>query len=640
MPLKLKILFWIAITWLLAIAYPTYSQDNTVGLAKNTLSFSISHERGFYHRPIYISIQSFFGDSIFYTTDGSLPKLSSNLASDSIYLDYLYDKENELSLIPTSPSEFWQEPQKLVAKAHILRFAAYRNGEPIGPIISHSYFIDSIIQNRYQTPVISIITERENLFDEEKGIYVPGNKFDPSNPLLSGNYYQRGEHWERPIHIEYFEESGHLGFAQDAGIRIHGGVTRKLPQKSLRLYARSEYGNSSFPYPLLPGREETSYKRILLRSTMSTWNGSIFGDVLAHQLIKSSGLDYQEHRVASVFINGEYWGMHTLRDRIDERYISYLHDMDKDSIDMITGGNFHIIAGNNESFLNLMSFVEHNNISIDQNYYYVCSQMDMNNFITYMVLETYLKNYDWPANNVKMWKNQKEGSKWKWIFYDLDAGFGDIDYNMFEHCTRNDEGIIWPNSPKSTLLFRRLLTNPTFVKDFIYIYEKLLHQQFQPDKALSILEEIKLQYITELPKHIERWNFPESMSVWESNIENELVNFITKRPCTIESQIVDFFDLDSFSGICNTHALPDEPLILAPNPNSGITFLYNNQNESCKGNLKIYQINGQLVVQEENIIIDAYSKYYLQLKDLPSQSYILSFQSNDLLKKWKLIINK
>jgi len=90
------------------------------------------------------------------------------------------------------------------------------------------------MNTRYTLPVISIVTDYDNFFDKSTGIYV------------NGNYENRGKEWERPVHIEYFETDGKLGFSMDMGLRIHGGYTRKYPQKSFRLYADQARSNMRF----------------------------------------------------------------------------------------------------------------------------------------------------------------------------------------------------------------------------------------------------------------------------------------------------------------------------------------------------------------------------------------------------------
>ena len=88
------------------------------------------------------------------------------------------------------------------------------------------------MKKKYDIPVISLVTDPDNFFDHNSGIYVPGIHYDDSDYWWSGNYFQKGLLWERPVHIEYFDQSGYSQFTQDAGIRIHGGRTRGLAQKT------------------------------------------------------------------------------------------------------------------------------------------------------------------------------------------------------------------------------------------------------------------------------------------------------------------------------------------------------------------------------------------------------------------------
>src|SRR5690606_13543254 len=142
------------------------------------------------------------------------------------------------------------------------------------------YFVDPDGPGRYSFPVVSLATDPANFFDHETGIYVSGVHESNNNPGRpwhnDGNFKQRGDAWERPIHVEFFEASGTRMLAQDAGVRIHGGATRNFTQKTLRLYARPEYeqetyGDNWFTYPLFPGNPNRRYKRLLLRNSGNDW---------------------------------------------------------------------------------------------------------------------------------------------------------------------------------------------------------------------------------------------------------------------------------------------------------------------------------------------------------------------------------
>ncbi len=101
-------------------------------------------------------------------------------------------------------------------------------------------------------------------------------------------------------------------------MRIHGKRTRRRPQKNLRMYARKEYGSQYFNYQLLPQRDSDKYKRFLLTTTMGSMFNTIIEDVMTHDLIRHFGVDIMEYRPVILFINGEYWGVHTIRDYQNE----------------------------------------------------------------------------------------------------------------------------------------------------------------------------------------------------------------------------------------------------------------------------------------------------------------------------------
>ena len=91
------------------------------------------------------------------------------------------------------------------------------------------------------------------------------------------------------------------------------------------------------------------------------------------------------------------------------------------------------------------------------NYNYILESLDIDNYIDYQIAQMFFANSDWPSNNVKLWRPNNANGKWRWIFYDLDAGLIDYNKNMFIHCMNTDESIGWPNSPKATFLFRNLI---------------------------------------------------------------------------------------------------------------------------------------------------------------------------------------
>ncbi|MCO5247848.1 MAG: CotH kinase family protein [Chitinophagales bacterium] len=592
----------------------------------NQLIFS--EQEGFYRDSFYLFIESLNGDTVFYTMDGNIPNSQSEVFDGYLTIKDRTDHPNVFSEIPTTPVQdiitykAWESPQTLIDKATVLRCVTYRNGVRTSQVYTKTYFVDNKNNLRYTTPVLSLITESDNLFDYGKGLFVPGKYFSYVSPEWTGNYFKHGKEWERDVYIEYFNSKGEKEFSQDAGLRIHGGKTRHAAQKSLTLYARAKYGVKNFKYELLPNRSNDKYKRFILQTTMGALFGSsIIKDVYGQNIVSSFDIDYQEFQPVTVFINGEYWGVYSIRDKIDNRYIQYTHGIDKDNVEFV--------EDDSTSYNQLMQYISENSLESNANYEYVKKKIDINNYIDYTIAEQFLNNYDWPGNNMKIWRS-KENGKWRWVLYDLDYGFGDAGYDMFTHSIKNDPSITWPNPPSSTFLFRNLLKNQSFKTKCIKRYEELLNSDFAVKIMKSKLDSIKSLYQPEIPKHIERWNYPKSMDSWEYHINNDLLSFIEKRPCEVSRQIKLFFGLKDFGFDClsNVNELANRnQLILAPNPNSGSFFIYNSITDMKDANIFVTDMSGRIVYNASREVLLRNVKLSFDLSNLPNGVYVLHLVS-------------
>jgi len=625
--------------WILLSAF--FVAEHSQGQNSNNAQLVFLHQSGFYTSPVYQKISSPTGDEIFYTLDGSLPTEKSILYEDSILLEFKYSTPNYLSEIPTTPEQSvldfkaWESPQEKIDKANILRSASFKNGAITSKVYTQTFFVDSLIENKYTLPVISLVTEEKNFFSLDSGIYIAGNHFDAENPQWTGNSFERGIEWERPVHIEFFEKDGSLGFSHNAGIRIHGLKTRHASQKSLRMYAREEYGEKFFNYQLMPQKELGNYKRFVLRATMGTWGGqTLIADVLAHELSRDLDIDYQDYQPVVVFLNGEYWGIHTIRDRIDERYIEYTHNIDKDAVIFIEDPD--------SGFEGILNFIKENDLSKDENYQRVITQIEISNYIDYNIAHMFFKNFDWPGNNVNAWRSNRSNSKWRWIFFDLDAGFIDADYNMIEHATANDPSIDWPNSPNATFLFRNLLKNETFKNQFLSRYAEVLNTYFSPFKMVQTLNTIKAVYEPEILRHIQRWNYPNDFASWETDIRDNLLTFLQDRACNVEAHVREFFNPVEFDFQCVAiieDVDAEDKLVLAPNPNHGVFFIYNNSGSDIdEGTINMTSVSGSLVYAEDGITLARGEQWFFVLPRLPNNTYILKFRSSELSTSKKVII--
>lgn len=264
---------------------------------------------------------------------------------------------------------------------------------------------------------------------------------------------------------------------------------------------------------------------------------ALIEDVVAQEIVKKIGLEQQNFQAVIVFINGEYWGLHTIRDRIDENYLSYKFNLHKDSFDIIDGNPstypaYETIHGENSDYIDLISFIKENDLSVNNNYSHITSKIDVDNFIDYYSVEIFFANNDWPIHNTKIWR--KKNGKWRFLLYDLDGGFTsnnrDHTLDMFSRLSNEENCGACGNTPNATLLFRSLMKNTKFNQKFNARYNEIIRQYMNSDRTLAIVDSITEIYHTNMQDHINRWRYPWSLKHhWERDIENNIKEFLKNR---------------------------------------------------------------------------------------------------------------
>ena len=546
-----------------------------------------SHDSGFYNNSFGLTIEASEKETkIYYTLDSSVPTQKSTAYKIPIGIKRRMGEPNLFSNMDNT-SIYWSQPKKEVFKGTIVRIRAYRKNVPVSHVITKTYFVHKTMHKKYQLPLISLVTDPINLFGFQKGIYVQGKAAEdykkkyPQKARIknvAGNYHEKGRHWERPVHIDFFEPNGILGFSQKAGIRIFGGpINRALSQKPFILYARKTYYTTNrFNYEIFPGLKRSKendevldqFKHILLRTSGQDAAHTLFGDAMMQRLVNGI-LDTQAYRPGVVFFNGEYWGIYNIREHMDEHYLMDHYQLEKHEIALLEDF-IGIKAGSQkdrQDFIHILRYVHTNDMRQPQHYKYIENKIDVDNFIDYNLAQIYFNNRDWPNNNRRYWRkiganNKKDtryghDGKWRWLLYDTDYGFGRVSgqrayqYNTLRFATK--DGVKrGRNKEKATRLLRSLLNNEDFKRRFIMRFADYLNTIFKGDVVIQKINAIQKIIEPEMEEHIQRWGncvfSIHSMKNWKRKV-GHLRTFARKRPKHMRAHLIDFFGLKEMSKV-------------------------------------------------------------------------------------------
>ena len=410
-------------------------------------------------------------------------------------------------------------------------------------------FFTYLLNQDPSLPVLSLIFEPGDFFSGDRGIYVKGSNGIPG--YCRSTPHNWNQDWERPVQMTLFEQDGSdsavPAFSVGAGVKIGGGCTRLYNQKSLDIYFRSDYGLSRLNYPLFADKPITEFNRLSLRNGGQDWYRAMIRNAFSQELVRGRmDLGYQSYKHVAVYFNGQYWGIHTLREKQNEDFIESNYGVDADAIDLLSG-NASVGEGSAEHYEQMLEYVSENGLEDSVHYAWIQEQMDIEQYMDYLIVEIFLANGDWPANNIKYWREQSATGKWRWILYDADMTMdshsrGRLETNMFEKLhTLTDTNYEHPSW--STLLMRKLLENPTFKAAFLQRYSVHLQLSFNPTRSLALMDSIAGLITDEVPDHMRRWS--KSMRLgndmnWEKHLD-VMRDFLSQRPDKEREHIKSFF---------------------------------------------------------------------------------------------------
>ena len=568
---------------------------------------------GFYDSVFSLSLECLSDlHHVRYTTNGSTPNAKSFLYEHPLLLNDSLYSHSDIYTILTSPPDLFYLPDS-VQHCIVIRAAVFdENDSCISKTTTHSYLIRDLENFDTQLPMLSLSADSLALFDFETGILVPGALWDSTSPHNTGNYYQHGREWERLANVEFYEPDDNSGINQGCGLRTHGAISRIYSAKGLKIYAREEYGKKRFVHNFFDDTPIISFKRLVLKPFAVFWPNSGTNNYLSTQLALHLGIEGAHSRPVVVFLNGEYWGVYFLQEKTDERYLEDYFDINLNNCNIIENWYGKIDYGNNQNFLQMMDWLNNADLTDDDNYETLCQLIDLDNFIDYVILETYIGNYDWPGNNMRCW--QTDDGPWRWIFFDGDYAFIREDFNAFDNLmyTGPQTG---SNNTQATLMFRKLMTNPHFDERLNLRLNELCQGPLQYDSIIPSFRSITQTLEPEIARQTNRFGYPLSLNAWYYG--NSIVDHF------LQQRTMSYFDCySSFIQTLHNEEFHAQQMACYPNPAKDVLFV-ETQNVASQPDptYRIANHEGQTIMQGH---ITA-EKQQINIESLPAGMYFITF---------------
>ena len=438
-----------------------------------------------YSNPFDIHVDIPEGATLRYTTDGTTPDLDNGSTSEDGVFN-IGDQQN-----------------------YVYRFRLYKDGYLPSDVATHTYIYNA---SNYYLPIVSVVTNPKNLYDDMIGCYVDGK----NGTSDSGGYRfvhgkdgtsNKNRSWDRPVNFEYIVPDSASEYCvvlnQEVDFEVSGGWSRHFPPApSFKLIADKVYGEDNFlPYPIFSQKPYIKNKAILVRNGGNDCDCRMV-DAAIDEIILSSGfyLDCQAYQPSHVFINGKYQFMFNVRELNNKNFGYSNYGIDKDEMDQFEygGGGYTQKAGDDAAFVKWTTLCNDLSSKPDETSIWrqICDLCDIDEICNYFATELYVGSEDWITNNnnTKGFRDRNDG-KFHFVFFDVDEAFYRTDLFSRFNANKGNQGGGWGgwggggwfDKKSLTDLLSNLLTHQGFRKQFIDTYCIVAGSVFDSNRSTKII---------------------------------------------------------------------------------------------------------------------------------------------------------
>lgn len=418
---------------------------------------------------VNLSVEIPAGTTLRYTTDGTLPT-----------------REN---------GQTGRNGQFKITETSNYRFRLFADDKLASPVTTRSFIKRTM---NYTLPVVSVVCDWDFLYSSEIGVMTTGPNGRPGNGQSQKCNWNMD--WERPVNFSYLTADGEMVLNQDVNLEMCGGWSRAWYPHSFKLKGSKEMGgNKNLPFTFFDQKPYIRNRTLQIRNGGND-NGCRIKDASLQTIVATSGIDidYQSYQPVHEFINGNYIGVLNMREPNNKHYVYANYGWDDDEIDQFEispDSNYVQKCGTADAYEELLALSA--NAADPVTYNEICTRLlDIDAYINYMAVELYLGNNDWPKNNIKGFRH-RDGGKFRFVLFDLDHSFNSGSaINDFMGKERWTFDRLYPSGKQLTetitfvTLFKNLLKNENFRKQFIDVFCLVGGSVFEKDRSATIIDEL------------------------------------------------------------------------------------------------------------------------------------------------------